>query len=263
MPSQHLEFSGSQGRRLAGRLDLPDTTVRGFAVHAHCFTCSKDGLAAFHLGKALSQAGVAMLRFDFSGLGDSQGRFSDVTFSDWVADYVAAARCLAEHHGVPRLLLGHSLGGAIAIAAAQELPDAAAIATIGAPFEPATVIRQFGEHVELIRQQGQAQVKLAGRSFTITRALLEDLEAQRQEPRVRELRRPLLVLHSPLDATVPIEEAGKIFQAALHPKSFVSLDRADHLLTRPTDTQWLANMICAWVAPYLEESSAADDPPRG
>lgn len=252
MPSQHVEFSGSQGKTLIGRLDLPDGPIRGYVVYAHCFTCSKDGLAAYHIGKALSQAGLALLRFDFSGLGDSQGHFADVTFSDWVDDLVAAASWLRDQHGPPSLVLGHSLGGAIAIAAASRIPDARAIATIGAPFEPVAVVRQFGNQVDTIRNQGMAQVTLAGRNFTIRKTLLDDLEIQRPIESIRELRRPLLILHSPADDTVPIEQAGKIFQTALHPKSFVSLDQADHLLTRPADAQWVASMIRAWVEPYLD-----------
>lgn len=251
MPSQHLEFPSGRGHSLAGRLELPDAPARAFAIHAHCFTCSKDGLAAFHMSKALCRAGIAVLRFDFTGLGDSHGHFADSTFSSRVSDLVAAADWLRARHQPPRLLVGHSLGGATVIAAAGQIPEARAIATIGAPFEPATVVRQFGDRVDAIRAQGEARVTLAGRQFTIRRALLDDLAQQRQVDRIRELRRPLLVLHSPLDDTVPIEEAGRIFQTALHPKSFVSLDSTDHLLTRPQDAQWVAGMIRAWAEPYL------------
>lgn len=253
MSSQHLQIPGGLGNTLAARLELPDGPVRAFGVHAHCFTCSKDGLAAFHLGKALASAGIAMLRFDFTGIGDSHGDFAATTFSSRIADVVAAADWLRTQHGPPQLLVGHSLGGATTIAAAGRIPDARAIVTIGAPFDPATVIRQFGDRVEDIRRDGEAEVRLAGRSFRIGRGLLDDLAAQHQAERIRELRRPLLVLHSPLDDTVPIEEAGRIFQTALHPKSFVSLDRADHLLSRTADARWVAGMIAAWAAPYLGE----------
>lgn len=251
MPSQHVEFPGQGGHKLVGRLELPNGPTLAFAIHAHCFTCSKDGLAAFHVSKSLSRAGLGVLRFDFSGLGDSDGAFSETGFSSNVEDLLAAAEWLRQAHAAPRLLVGHSLGGAAVIAATGRIPEVRAVATIGAPFDPAIVVRQFGGKVEEIRSRGEASVRLAGREFIITRAMLEDFEAQPQIDRIRELRRPLLVLHSPLDATVPIDEAGRIFQTALHPKSFVSLDSADHLLTRPQDAQWVAGMIRAWAEPYL------------
>lgn len=258
MQTQRVEFPGSQGVPLAGRLDQPDTTPRGWALFAHCFTCSKDSKAAVHIARELVDAGFGVLRFDFTGLGGSGGDFANTDFSSNVDDLVAAANWLRAQHGAPALLIGHSLGGTAVLAAAHRIDDAVAVATIGAPFEPAHVARQFGKDLGAIEAKGEAEVTLAGRTFTVKRAFLEDLNGQKQAERIRELRRPLMVLHAPGDTVVPIDNASAIFQAALHPKSFVSLDNAEHLLVRQSDARFAAGVIAAWAGRYLPAESAVD-----
>lgn len=261
MPSIRTEFTGSQGAKLAARLDTPDTPPRAWAVFAHCFTCSKDTKAAARIARALAAAGFGVLRFDFTGLGGSGGDFANTHFSSNVNDLVAAADWLRAEHGIPALLVGHSLGGAAVLAAAHRIADARAVATLGAPFDPAHVTHQFGDDLQVIAEQGQATVTLAGRPFTITRAFLDDLGGQAQGERIRQLRRPLLVMHAPQDRVVSIDNAAAIFKAALHPKSFVSLDGADHLLNREQDARFAADVIATWASRYLPAAatpSAAD-----
>lgn len=262
MASKRIEFPGSQGEPLAARLDRPETPPRGWALFAHCFTCSKDSRAAVHIARALVEAGFGVLRFDFTGLGGSGGDFANTHFSSNVDDLVAAADWLRAHHGVPALLVGHSLGGAAVLAAAHRIADAAAVASIAAPFDPAHVTAQFGEHLNTIQSDGQAQVTLAGRTFTIKRSLVEDLQAQNQQQRIHDLRRPLMVLHAPHDTVVDISNASRIFQAAMHPKSFVSLDRADHLLARAADARFAAGVIAAWAGRYLPDAADAATTPE-
>lgn len=257
MQSERVEFPGSQGVPLAGRLERVGAAPRGWALFAHCFTCSKDTKAAVHIARALAAAGFGVLRFDFTGLGGSGGDFANTDFSSNVDDLVAAADWLRQTHGTPVLLIGHSLGGAAVLAAAGRIPDARAVATVGAPFEPAHVMRQFGDQLERIRREGEAVVQLAGRPFTVRRQMLDDLQGQRQAERIHALRRPLLVLHAPRDEVVDIDNAGRIFQAALHPKSFVSLDDADHLLQRERDARYAAQVIATWAGRYLEPASEA------
>ena len=257
MPSIRTEFTGSQGAALAARLDTPDTPPRAWAIFAHCFTCSKDTKAALHIARALAASGFGVLRFDFTGLGGSGGDFSNTHFSSNVDDLVAAADWLRTQHGTPALLVGHSLGGAAVLAAAHRIPDARAVATLGAPFDPAHVTHQFGENLKVIDEQGQATVTLAGRPFTIKRAFLDDLGGQAHGERIRQLRRPLLVMHPPQDGVVSIDNAAAIFKAALHPKSFVSLDGADHLLTREDDARFAVDVITAWASRYLPKAASA------
>lgn len=256
MPSIRTEFTGSQGATLAARLDTPETPPRAWAVFAHCFTCSKDTRAAVHIARALAASGFGVLRFDFTGLGGSGGDFSNTHFSSNVDDLVAAADWLRTRHGTPALLVGHSLGGAAVLAAAHRIPDARAVVTLGAPFDPVHVTHQFGDGLAVIAEQGQGTVTLAGRPFTIKRAFLDDLGGQAQSERIRELRRPLLVMHAPLDRVVGIDAAAAIFKAALHPKSFVSLDGADHLLDREEDARFAADVIAAWASRYLPAAAA-------
>jgi len=261
MPSTRVDFPGSQGSALAARLDTPDGGApRAWAVFAHCFTCSKDTKAAAYIARALAGFGYGVLRFDFTGLGGSGGDFANTHFSSNVEDLVAAADWLRAAHGEPALLLGHSLGGAAVLAAAHRVPDCRAVATLGAPFDPQHVSRQFGDELIEINERGEARVTLAGRPFTIRREFLEDLASQSQQDRVHELRRPLMVLHSPQDSTVDITHARRIYDAALHPKSFVSLDGADHLLTREPDARFAAGVIAAWAARYLPEGAPAPAP---
>lgn len=262
MPSQRIAFTGSQGSLLAGKLDTPETTPLAWAVFAHCFTCSKDSKAATYISRALAEAGFGVLRFDFTGLGGSGGDFANTNFSANVDDLVAAADWLRAEHGAPMLLIGHSLGGAAVLAAAHRVPDCVAVATLGAPFDPGHVTSQFADELKLIEAKGQATVELAGRSFAIRREFVEDLAGQSLANRIRELRRSLLVLHSPIDRLVPVDNARQIFEAARHPKSFVSLDTADHLLDKPGDARYAAGVIAAWARRYLpalEEQSKAGD----
>lgn len=251
MQSIKMMFDGHDGSALAARLDLPSREPRAFVLFAHCFTCGKDIFAASRISAGLVESGLAVLRFDFTGLGMSEGEFANTNLSSNVADLVCAADHLRVHYQAPALLVGHSLGGAAVLAAAAEIAEVKAVATIGAPSEPVHVQKQFADHVETIRAQGALEVQLAGRPFTITRQFLEDLEATRIRERVAHLGRALLVMHAPLDEVVDIEQARKIFEAARHPKSFVSLDSADHLLRRREDAAYAAQVLAAWAARYL------------
>ncbi|WP_454725990.1 MULTISPECIES: bifunctional alpha/beta hydrolase/OsmC family protein [Cupriavidus] len=251
MEAQRLQFPGSNGQQLAARLDLPAGPVRAFALFAHCFTCGKDVLAATRIAQALTEHGIGVLRFDFTGLGGSGGDFANTNFSSNVADLLAAADYLRQHYRAPALLIGHSLGGAAVLAAAEGVPEARAVVTIAAPSDPGHVVGLFGEQAGRIAAEGEAEVQLAGRPFRIKRQFLEDVGEQKLLERVARLRRALLVMHAPQDTTVGIDNATQIFIAAKHPKSFVSLDRADHLLTRKEDAIYVANTIAAWSQRYL------------
>ncbi len=255
-PIERIEFPGSGGDRLAARLDRPSGAVRAFALFAHCFTCSKDLAAASRIARALARRGIAVLRFDFTGLGHSEGEFANTNFSSNVGDLVAAADYLRAAHRAPALLLGHSLGGAAVLMAAERIPEAVAVVTIGAPADPGHLAALFAAHADEIAEQGEAEVELAGRRFRIRRQLLDDIAAQRLEPAVASLRKALLVMHAPLDEVVGIENASRIFQAAKHPKSFVSLDSADHLLRRPADAAYAADVLAAWASRYLPDDAA-------
>ena len=251
MPNQRVEFPSKQGERLAGRLDTPEAAPRAWAVFAHCFTCSKDSKAATYIARALADAGFGVLRFDFTGLGGSDGDFANTHFTSNVDDLVAAADWLRQTHGAPALLIGHSLGGAAVLAAASQVADCRAVATLGAPFDPAHVTHQFGDGLTLIDEHGEATVQLAGRPFKIKQAFIDDLTGQPQTARIRHLRRPLMVLHSPEDGVVSVDNARQIFETAVHPKSFIALDGADHLLTQVEDAQFAAGLIAAWSQRYL------------
>ena len=251
MPSLLVRFPGSLGAELDARLDMPALPPRAFALFAHCFTCSKESKAATYVSSALAEQGIAALRFDFTGLGGSGGDFADTGFSSNVADLIAAADWLRENHGAPAILIGHSLGGAAVLAAAGRIPEVRAVATIAAPYEPAHVKGLLKSSVEEIAATGEAEVELAGRRFRIRRDFLEDLESQSQRQAIAALRRPLLVMHSPVDDTVAIDNATGIFTAAKHPKSFVSLDTADHLLTRREDARYAAAVLAAWASRYV------------
>ncbi len=248
--SHKVEFPGSQGL-LAARLDTPGGGARAYAIFAHCFTCSKDIFAASRIAARLAESGIATLRFDFTGLGASEGEFANTNFSSNVDDLVAAADWLATHHGPAQLIVGHSLGGAAVLAAAGRIPGCRAVATIGAPFDPAHVTHQFHDAMHLIEAEGEAQVTLAGRQFNIRRQFIEDVFGQPQAQRIASLRRALLVLHAPLDDTVSVDNASAIFSTAKHPKSFVSLDTADHLLRGKVDAMYAADVIASWALRYL------------
>lgn len=257
MISNPFNFTGSLSQRLSGKLDLPEGPVRGYALFAHCFTCSKNSLAAVRTARALTSRGLGVLRFDFTGLGESGGSFADSTFSGNVQDLLAAASAMEAAGMPPSLLIGHSLGGAAVLATAAQLATVKAVATIGAPFDVHHVTRLFGDGLQALLQQGEAEVHLGGRPFKIRRTFIDDLQVHDQRERISTLKRPLLVLHAPKDDTVGIENATSIFQAARHPKSFVSLDGADHLLTRQDDAAYCADVIAAWAARYLERMEAA------
>jgi putative redox protein len=245
-----IRFPGAGGQQLAARLDAPDAPV-DHALFAHCFTCGKDVIAASRIAARLVDHGIAVLRFDFTGLGGSDGEFANTNFSSNVADLEAAANYLRAAHGPPALLVGHSLGAAAVLAAAGDIPDAKAVATIAAPSDAQHVVGLFQERIPEIEARGEAEVTLAGRSFTIKRQFLADAAEQRLLDKVAALRRPLLVLHSPRDTTVDIANAGRIFAAAKHPKSFISLDHADHLLSARADALYAADVIAAWSERYV------------
>ncbi|MDP3525535.1 MAG: alpha/beta fold hydrolase, partial [Hoeflea sp.] len=250
------EFEGHSGATLAARLDMPAGETRAWALFAHCFTCSKDTLAAKRISGELARAGIAVMRFDFTGLGSSDGDFASTNFSSNIEDLRAAARWLEQHHDAPEILVGHSLGGAAVLAIAGELASVKAVATIGAPSEASHVIGNFGAHVEEIRAKGEAEVDLGGRPFTIQRQFVEDVNAISLGERIGNMKKALLVLHAPRDAVVGIDNAGAIFTAARHPKSFVSLDDADHLLTREADANYVAGVIASWASRYLPADMA-------
>jgi len=266
MPTEKFQFTGEGGHQLAAALDLPDGELSAYALFAHCFTCGKDVLAAKRIAIALSAKGIAVLRFDFTGLGSSEGDFANATFSSNVADLVRAADHLRETRKAPAILIGHSLGGAAILAAAGEIPEAKAVVTIAAPSDPVHVTGLFKDHVDRIREHGKAEVSLAGRPFTIKREFLDDVAEQRLLDHVHNLRKALLVVHSPTDGTVGIDNATRIFVGAKHPKSFVSLSGADHLLSQRRDSSYVADVIAAWATRYVDlaavPAAEAQDKPR-
>ena len=256
------EFEGHSGAKLAARLDLPAGSIRAWALFAHCFTCSKDTLAARRISGELARAGIAVMRFDFTGLGSSDGEFASTNFSSNIEDLRAAGDWLEKHYDAPEILIGHSLGGAAVLAIAGELESVKAVATLGAPAEASHVIQNFGGHVDEINAKGEAEVNLGGRAFTIQRQFVEDLTGTRLSDRIGKLKKALLVLHAPLDEVVGIDNASAIFTAARHPKSFVSLDGADHLLTNPADANYVAGIIASWASRYLPvEAPRKEDEP--
>ena len=257
MRNERFDFPNAEGHVLAGRLERPLGEPKAYALFAHCFTCGKDVRAAKRIAERLTEAGIAVLRFDFTGLGMSEGEFANTTFSSNVADLVAAANHLRQTHRAPALLIGHSLGGAAVLAAADDIPEARAVVTIAAPSDPRHVTGLFRQHVEDIRQKGELDVTLAGRTFRIRREFLDDVAEQRLLPRVAALRKALLIFHAPTDDLVGIDNASHIFTAAKHPKSFVSLADADHLLSRPSDAAYVANVMAAWAERYLDAAPVA------
>jgi uncharacterized OsmC-like protein/fermentation-respiration switch protein FrsA (DUF1100 family) len=257
VPTERFQFTGEGGHQLAAALDLPDGPVHAHALFAHCFTCGKDVLAAKRIATALAAKGIAVLRFDFTGLGSSEGDFANSTFSSNVADLVHAADHLRETRGIPSILIGHSLGGAAILAAAGRIPDAKAVVTIAAPSDPAHVTHLFKDRIEDIRNHGKVEVQLAGRPFNIKREFLDDIAEHGLMAHVAKLHKALLVMHSPTDDTVGIDNATNIFLAAKHPKSFVSLSGADHLLSAKRDSAYVADVIAAWAERYVEPVTAA------
>ena len=261
MATERITFKGHTGDELAARLDLPDGPHLGTALFAHCFTCSKDIPAARRIAGRLAAMGIAVLRFDFTGLGHSGGEFANTTFSSNVGDLVAASAYLESRNIAPGLLIGHSLGGAAVLRAAGALPHVKAVVTIAAPFDPDHVTHNFADALAKIEAEGQAEVDLGGRPFVIGRDFARDVAAENLAPAIGKLKRALLVLHAPKDAIVGIENAAQIFGAARHPKSFVTLDDADHLISRAEDAEYAAEVIAAWAARYLDIRAPA--PPKG
>lgn len=250
-----IKFEGSLGHKLTARLDEPDPKLfdepRAYALYAHCFTCSKDIFAASYIAKALTALGISVFRFDFTGLGQSEGEFEDTNFTSNVQDLLKASEYMKTNAKAPDILIGHSLGGAAVLVAAHEIAEAKAVVTIGAPSDTQHVTHNFEDCVEYIREHGEATVCLAGREFVIQDHFLQDLEKYDMDEKISELKKPLLVMHAPLDETVGIENAKHIFVTAKHPKSYVSLDDADHLLTNREDAKYAAHMIAAWASHYV------------
>ncbi len=253
MQFQRLAFRNSEGKQLAARLDLPiDEKPSAYAIFAHCFTCTKNFNAVVNIDRALARYGIGVLRFDFTGLGESEGDFSETNFSTNVADLVAAADFLQENYEAPKLLIGHSLGGAAVIQAASKIPSVLALTTIAAPADLSDLAHFLGERSrESLEAGGEATINFSGKEFKIRKQFLENLEQNRMKDALAELKTPLMVFHSPADQVVPIENAARIFAAAHHPKSFVSLDSADHLLSNREDSLYVGSVLGAWAARYL------------
>lgn len=264
--AKRFEFTGIDGQTLSARIDLPAAEPTAWAVFAHCFTCSKDSRAARYIGSTLAERGIATLRFDFTGLGESEGEFGATTFSHNVADIVQAANALRETYSAPALLVGHSFGGSAVLGAAKEIPEAVGIATIGAPFDPEHAAQLFGASLDDIEATGEAVVDLGGRPFKIRREFIDDLRNQCNAERIGDLDKALVLFHSPHDNIVGIDNARLIYQAARHPKSFISLDGADHLLSRRSDGRYVADVLAAWASRYLPEQperQMLEDAPEG
>lgn len=246
-----ISFRGYAGDELFARLDLPEKP-RAYVLFAHCFSGSKDFSPLSRIARSLMEENIALFRFDFTGLGDSGGDFANTNFSSNVEDLVAAADYLRDNFEAPSILMGHSFGGTAAIVAAHQIPEVKAVATIGSPFDAAHVKHQFGCSIEKIRENGQAEVMLAGRKFTIKEQFLDDIGSQNMHEHISKLGRALLVMHSPIDSTVKLENAKEIYLAAKHPKSFISLDKADHLLLKnPEDAKYVAKVLAAWSSRYF------------
>ena len=261
MPSERFDFPNATGEKLAALLERPTGQPVAYALFAHCFTCGKDNLAAKRIAEGLTARGIAVLRFDFTGLGASEGEFANTNFSSNVADLVAAANHLRKMHRAPAILIGHSLGGAAVIAAAGQVPEARAIVTIAACADPNHVTGLFRDRIAEIKEKGEVEVALAGRPFRIRKEFLDDVAGQKLEHCLADLRKALLVLHSPTDDQVGIEHASAIFTAAKHPKSFVSLSGADHLLSKRRDAVYVAEVIAAWSERYLDMVPEPDEMP--
>jgi len=260
MNEERIRFTGADENQLVGRIARPkDSAPRAWALFAHCFTCGKSSAAAARISRALAERGFGVLRFDFTGLGESAGDFADTNFSSNIEDLVAAADWLRKNEGPARVLIGHSLGGTAALEAATRIEECVAVATIGSPARADHVERLLGDSSETILREGEAKVDLGGRPFTIRRQFVEDVRGHALPESVRELRRALLVLHSPRDAIVDVDNAAELFRHALHPKSFVSLDRADHLLSDAADARYAAEVIAAWASKYLSHDAAQRD----
>lgn len=255
MSSTHVEFLGAHGVALSGRLEQPEGPPAAFAIFAHCFTCTKDIAAASRISRELSTHGIAVLRFDFTGLGGSDGEFANTTFSSNIDDLVQAANYLRSEHQAPTILIGHSLGGAAVLAAAHQIPEVRAVATIAAPADTDHMLHLLSGSRTDIEEHGEAEVRVGDRPFRIRKEFLDDVQSQPQAARIKDLKAALMVMHSPLDQTVGIQNAAQIFTTARHPKSFVAIDGADHLLSRPSDSRFVASILAAWASRYLPDTT--------
>lgn len=259
MKTQKFDFTNVDGQNLSGRLEMPDGKPKAYALFAHCFTCSKNILAASKISKYLAEKDIAVLRFDFTGLGNSEGDFANTNFSSNTEDLLKAYESLTAKYEAPKILIGHSLGGAAVLKISSSLKEVACVVTIGAPSEAEHVSHLFSHHETEIQNQGKAQVKLGGREFTIKKQFLDDLKEHNILNDLKKTKKAFLILHSPIDNTVSIDHAGAIYQALMHPKSFLTLDNADHLISRPEDAQYIAEVITSWSSRYL---SIANDEQR-
>jgi putative redox protein len=255
--AERVDFTGADGQKLAALIELPDGAPRAWALFAHCFTCSKDIFAATRIAVGLAERGIAVLRFDFTGLGASEGEFANTNFSSNVADLVAAADFMRGRMQAPKILIGHSLGGAAVLAGAARIPESLAVATIGAPSDPGHIKHLFGPKVAEIEAAGEAEITIAGRPFRVKRQFLDDIEQHRLSDAIGKLGKALVVFHAPRDEVVSIDNAAQIFLAAKHPKSFISLDQADHLLRRREDAEYVAEMLAAWASRYIGKGREA------
>jgi len=258
--TDRVDFPSSTGVRLNARLERPVGTTRAWGIFAHCFTCSKESRAATRIARALAARGIAVLRFDFTGLGQSEGDFANTSFSSNIEDLVAAADFLRTTHGAPALLIGHSLGGAAVLAAAARIPEVRAVASLGAPSDPSHVVRHLEPGLEQIETEGSARIELAGREFTITRQFIDDIRQQNLTATLASLTTAVLVMHSPVDRVVGIQHAATIFAALKHPKSFISLDQADHFLSRAADAEYAADVLAAWASRFLPSPPTSETP---
>lgn len=258
MSREKVVFENGSGMKLSGLLEYPEGDVFAYALFAHCFTCTKDISAASRISRALASRNIGVLRFDFTGLGNSDGDFANTNFSSNIEDLVSAADFLRERYMAPALLIGHSLGGTAVLAAAARIPEPVGVVTVGAPSDPRHLAKQFHCNIDAIRDHGAGEVSLGGRTFTITRQFLDDIEKQNLAENVRTLGKALLIFHAPSDEIVSITEAAAIYRAASHPKSFVSLDTANHLLTNKADAEYVAAVIAAWAGRYLRVKEAQD-----
>lgn len=260
--TEKFEFPGSQGHSLSARLDMPEAEPVAYALLAHCFTCGKDLVPANRIVQALNEDGIAVMRFDFTGLGQSDGEFEDTNFSSNVADLLLAASYMRENLQAPSLMIGHSLGGTAVLVAAKDVPEIDAVVTIGAPSNTTNVMKQFGCDIEKIENEGSAEVMLAGRPFTIKKQFLDDIKAQDIKTAVHDLKKPLLVCHSPIDDTVSIDHAADIYVWAKHPKSFISLNTHDHLLFAKGAAEYVARCVAAWASAYVNPIQTQEAEPN-
>ncbi len=253
MISKKIKFTNAQGHELAARIELPENeTPKGFALFAHCFTCNKNLTAVRNIGRALNRHGIGVLRFDFTGLGESEGDFVNTNFTSNVEDLLSAAQFLEQNYEAPKIIIGHSLGGAAVVFAANKIPSIKAVATIGAPSNPKHVSHLFKSGIEEINKNGEATLIIGGREFKIQKHFLDDINEKNMDKTLKNLKKPLLVMHSPQDTTVGIENAAQIYKCAWHPKSFISLDGADHLLTNKEDSLYVGKMIANWSERYIK-----------